>query len=117
MFGFPVTIPVRTDDGIFPLDVVVNLDDVAVIKTLDNEDELGVVSQSPDPLLPNSEIVLVDGRVIPVCETAATLNVYLDAYRTLDEFFTRPSGLTERGNVIPLFKKKPCATSEGSTPD
>lgn len=117
MFGIPVTIPVRTNEQIFPLDVVVNIDDIAVIKPLDNEGELELLSHSPDPLLPNSEIVMVDGRVLPVLETPAVLHMYLDAYKSLDEFFTRPSGLTEQGKVIPLFKKTPCATSEGSTPD
>lgn len=117
MFAFPVTILFNRTDGIYPLDVTVNIDDVALIKPLDKSSELGIECEHSDTLLPNSEIVFVDGRVLPVLETAATLCTYLDAYRSLEEFYTRPPAPVTQGNIIPLFAKKPCNTSEGSTPD
>lgn len=116
MFSFPVTVPVRYDDGVYPVDLTVNIDDVALIKGLDKSCGFGIECASSETLLPNSEIVFVDGRKLPVLETAATLNRYLDAYRILEGFYTQPNGPTEQGNIIPLFGKSSCDTSEGSTP-
>lgn len=116
MFAFPVTVAIRRDDAIFPLDLTVNIDDVVVIKELDKSSELGIECEPSETLLPNSEIIFTDGRILPVLETVATLLVYLDAYRSLEGFYTQPEGLTEQGNVIPLFGNSSCDTSEGSTP-
>ncbi len=116
MFSFPVTVPFRRDDGIYPLDLTVNIDDVAVIKELDKSSELGIECDPSETLLPNSEIIFTDGRVLPVLETTATLVLYLDAYRSLEGFYTQPKGPTKQGNIIPLFGNSSCDTSEGSTP-
>lgn len=117
MFAFPVTVPVLRDDGIYPLDLTVNIDDVAVIKELDKSSEFGIECEPSETLLPNSEIIFTDGRVLPVLETYATLLIYLDAYRSLEGFYTQPEGLTEQGNVISLFGNSSCDTSGASTPD
>ena len=128
MFSFPVTIPVRKDDSVFPVFVSIPIDEIAVVKPLlDNDPPFGVESASAD-LIPLSEIVFVDGRRLPVLETPHIIHSYLDAYTAIEDFYT--AGLPiwesfeveepaeERDNVVPLFgSKKPCATSEGSTPD
>jgi len=121
MFSFPVTVPIRKPDGIFPIDVHVNIDDIACIKSLDKVGQVGVCSTSPDELIPSSEIILVDGRKLPVLETPATIHEYLDAYIALDEFFTMSTlPVIERehpdDNVVYLSTRRPCDTSEGSTP-
>jgi len=128
MFSFPVTIPVRRDESIFPVFVSVNCDDVLIVKPLlDNEPPFGVESASSD-LIPLSEIVFQDGRRLPVLESPHTIHCYLDAYLAIEEFYTEyhhPSMVEAveqfvggGDNVVPLFgSKKPCATSEGSTPD
>ncbi len=128
MFSFPVTIPVRRNESIFPVFVSVNCDDVLIVKPLlDNEPPFGVESASSD-MIPQCEIVFQDGRKLPVLETAHTIHCYLDAYLALEEFYTdnifrmddeEVEEQMERGdNVIPLFgSKRPCATSEESTPD
>ena len=121
MFSFPVTIPIRTDESIFPMDVHVQIDDIAVVKPLlDNSTPFGVGYAFNDPLLPNSEIIFIDGRRLLVLETPATLIAYLDAYRSLDSFFTtgRAAAVEEarEGVVVPLFKGGQCDTSEESTP-
>lgn len=122
MFSFPVTIVARTDESIFPLDVMVDIDKIAFVKPiLDNTDSFGV--QCDRSLLPSAEIHFEDGRVLPVLETAAILFTYLDAYLALDDFYTGPRAdpeeaqPVERGVIVPLFKDGSCATSVGSTPD
>ena len=122
MFSFPVTVPIRKPEGIFPIDVMVAIDDIAVVKSLDKVSEFGVCSASPDEFIPSSEIIFVDGHKLPVLEKASTLHEYLDAYITLDEFFTlstRPVNDREHpdDNVVYLSTRRPCNTSEGSTPD
>jgi hypothetical protein len=106
----------------------VNVDDVLLVKPLlDNEPPFGVESASSD-MIPQCEIMFQDGRSLPVLETSHTIICYLDAYLAIEEFYTDPmfvcetevlEELVERGdNVVSLFgSKKPCATSEGSTPD
>lgn len=122
MFSFPVTVPIRKPEGIFPVDVTVAIDDIACIKSLDKVSPFGVCSASPDEFIPSSEIIFVDGRKLPVLETAHILHQYLDAYITLDEFFTmstRPVKDRENpdDNVVYLSNRRSCNTSEGSTPD
>lgn len=120
MFSFPVTVPVRSNEAVYPMDVTIAIDDIACVKSLlDKGDGFGVESSSSD-LVPATEIVFVDGRKLPVLETPATINRYLDAYCTFDEFYTK-AGAAEveeerRDNVVPLFKASSCDTSEGSTP-
>lgn len=127
MFSFPVSVPCRTDESIFPLVVNVAIDDIAFVKPLlDNEPPFGVESASVD-LIPQAEIVFVDGRRLPVLEQAHIIFCYLDAYTALEDFYTEDRSVAAmraveeamegRDNVIPLFKDSSCATSEASTPD
>lgn len=126
MFSFPVTIPVRKDDAIFPVFVSVNCDDIALVKSLlDNNLPFGVESCSLD-LIPQAEIVFLDGRRLPVLETAHIIHNYLDAYLALETFYTADHNTASRkegqqtartDNVVPLFGSgKPCDTSEESIP-
>lgn len=127
MFSFPVTIPSRNDEGIFPVFVSVAIDDIAFVKPLlDNEPPFGVESASAD-LIPSAEIVFVDGRRLPVLETAHIINCYLDTYNDIEGFYTEEHGVAVNkrmeqlvegtDNVVPLFgSPKSCVTSEGSTP-
>lgn len=128
MFSFPVTIPCRTNESIFPVVVSVQIDEIAVVKPLlDNEPPFGVES-APVDLIPLTEIVFVDGRRLPVIEPMHIITNYLDAYTALEDFYTSDFEVTmeeviepaveREGNVIPLFgSRKPCVTLEGSTPD
>lgn len=127
MFSFPVTIPCRNDESVFPVFVNVAIDDIAFVKPLlDSEPPFGIESASAD-LIPSCEIVFLDGRRLPVLETDHIIQCYLDAYEMIEDFYTEERGVAMnerveeavegRDNVVPLFGKKPCATSEGSTPD
>ena len=120
MFAFPVTVPFRTPEGIYPLDVTVNIDDIACVNSLDKVGEDSVCS-SFDELIPSSEITFVDGRKLPVLETTVQLHQYLDAYITLDVFFNTPADQAKEqvqasSNVFDLSTFRECGTSEGSTP-
>ena len=118
MFSFPVTVPIRRSDSIEALTVSIDIDKIAVVKSLlDKVEESGVESDFCS-LLPATEILLDDGRKLPVVEPVEEILRYLDAYRELDLFFTGgpPVLETREGNVIPLFKDSPCASSVGSTP-
>jgi hypothetical protein len=130
MFSFPVTVPFREPHGVFPVDVTVAIDGIIKITPLDNDQSFGVESDTLYSCLPSAEILFEDGRKLPVLETAATINRYLDLYRQLEDFYTAPatpamSHLIKRepveprqgGEVIPLFgRTPPCASSEASTP-
>lgn len=120
MFSFPVTVPVRRDDSIFPVIVSVAIDNIVLVKPLlDITLPFGVESASVD-LIPLTELVFEDGRKMPVLEPPHIINCYLDAYRSLEDFYTdgRAAVVEEDlgDNVVPLFKAAPCDTSEGSTP-
>jgi hypothetical protein len=128
MFSFPVTVPVRKNESIFPVIVSVNCDDVLVVNPLlDKQPPFGVESASSD-MIPLTEILFQDGRKLPVLERPEIIHDYLDAYLALEEFYTDSKFVCEEevveyvddlgDNVIPLFgTRKPCDTSEGSTPD
>lgn len=129
MFSFPVTVPFRNDEGVFAVDVTVNIDDIAVVNPLDKLVNSDVECNELYDYRPLSELILIDGRKLPVCEPPAIIHRYLDAYRQIEDFYTEPSipilqplspnGPTpgESGVVIPLFSKaRQCASSEGSTP-
>jgi hypothetical protein len=121
MFSFPVTIPVRKNESIFPVFVSVAIDDIVIVKPLlDNAHPFGVESTSVD-LIPLTELVFADGRKMPVLEPPHIINCYLDAYRSLEDFYTEGrAAVVEESlgdNVVPLFKAAPCVTLEGSTPD
>lgn len=120
MFYFPVTVPIRRDDSIIPIIVNVSIDKIVLVKSLlDNAPPFGVESSSVD-LIPLTELVFEDGRKMPVLEPPHIINCYLDAYRSLEDFYTEGrAAVVEESmgdNVIPLFKVAPCVTSEGSTP-
>lgn len=128
MFAFPVTIVVRSDDSVFPLDVTVEIDRIVLVKPLlDNEHTFSVESPDFYDLVPACELLLEDGRKLPVLETAATVNQYLDAYRQIEDFYTNPRPASDpqsrgasgdRGVVVQLFAaRKPCDTSQAPTPD
>ena len=123
MFSFPVTIAVRHDEWIETLEASVDIDKIAVVKSLlDKGVDYVVESADFDPV-PRTEIIFEDGRSLPVLEHPANITRYLDAYRSLDEFFTKAgaAAVGDSGsgdNVVPLFKAPPsCDTSEASTPD
>lgn len=140
MFAFPVTVPVQHAEGTYSVDVTVNIDDVLKVLPLHGIDTVDVESVNFYSCVPATEIVMTDGRKLPVLETAATINRYLDAYRVIENFYTKPAdptgirnrhmvcekpdgprvrpldGTTE-GVVVPLFGNRKCATSEASTPD
>lgn len=128
MFSFPVTIPCRNDESVFPVIVSVAIDEIAVVKPLlDNAPPFGVESTTSD-LIPLTEIIFVDGRRLPVMEPPHIINHYLDAYTMLEDFYTigHELGVEEveeepvkrEDNVIPLFgHRNSCATLEGSIPD
>jgi hypothetical protein len=146
MFSFPVTVPFRDPEGVFPVDLSICVDNVLKVTPLDKDHSFGVESDTLYSCLPSCEILFEDGRKLPVMETAATINRYLDLYRQIESFYTAPAtparssaqgirsqhlrterpdavrvhpltGATE-GVVVPLFgRTSPCASSEASTPD
>jgi len=127
MFSFPVTIPSRNNESVFPVHVSINVDDILLVKPLlDNEPPFGVECGSPD-MIPLAEIVFIDGRRLPVLETASIIHCYLDAYLAIEDFYTIEHSVAvnerveqladEVDNVVHLFKDKPCAISAGSIPD
>lgn len=125
MFCFPVTVPVLRSDSVIQMIVSVAIDELALVKPLlDNAPPFGVESSSD--LIPLTELVFVDGRRLPVLEAPHIINCYLDAYTSIEDFYTASPPVWHEGgdpgvgrtdNVIPLFgTKPPCVTSEGSTP-
>lgn len=126
MFSFPVTVPFRDNEGVYGVDLMVNIDDIAVVNPLDNGVNSDVECDQLYDYSPLSELVLIDGRKLPVCEPPAIINRYLDIYRQIENFYTIPIHIgidpakpgEDRGVIIPLFPKaRPCVSSEGSTPD
>jgi hypothetical protein len=119
MFSFPITVPFRDDTGVYGIDVSIDIDKVASVNPLDRTVDVDVELDYLYDYRPMAELVLIDGRKLPVCEPPAIIHRYLDAFRQIEEFYTVPIDLSDRrGVVIPLFPKgRPCASSEGSTPD
>lgn len=121
MFSIPVTVPFRDNEGVYGFDVSVDIDKIATVNPLDRETNVDVELDHLYDYRPMTELVLIDGRKLPVCEPPAIINRYLDAYRQIEDFYTDiPIDLSDRrGVVIPLFPKGRhlCASSEGSTPD
>lgn len=119
MFYFPVTVPIRRNDSIVPIIVNVSIDKIVLVKPLlDNRPPFGVESSSID-VIPQTELVFGDGRKMPVVEPPHLINCYLDAYRSIEDFYTADRAVAEEAygeNVVPLFRTAPCDTSEGSTP-
>jgi hypothetical protein len=128
MFSIPITVPFRDDVGVYGIDVSIDIDKIVTVTPLDREVDVGVKLDQLYDYRPMSELLLIDGRKLPVCEPPAIIHRYLDAYRQIEDFYTRPPHLrivadpdkagADRSVVVPLFPKAPaCASSEGSTPD
>jgi hypothetical protein len=137
VFNLPITVPFRDPEGVFPVDLSVPVDSILRVTPLDNDHSFGVESATLYSCLPSTELLLTDGRKLPVLETAAMINRYLDLYRQIEDFYTAPATPAQNssasvshlvpnhgakpaagGIVIPLFgRTPPCDTSEASTPD
>jgi hypothetical protein len=127
MFSIPITVPFRDKEGVYGIDVSVDIDKIVSVNPLDIEPNSDVELNQLYDYRPMSELLLNDGRKLPVCEPPAIIQRYLDAYQQIENFYTHglpppgaliPIDLSEsRGVVIPLFPKgRSCASSEGSTP-
>jgi hypothetical protein len=128
VFSIPITVPYRVDDKVDRISVSVEIDKIVVVKPLlDILPNIGVECDQHSTYAPLTELVLEDGRKLPVCEPAETINRYLDAYRSIEDFYTKAPVYiavdpatpgADRGVVIPLFgARSSCASSQGSTPD
>lgn len=131
MFSIPITVPYRDDTGVYGIDVSIDIDKVASVNPLDRTVDVDVVLDQLYDYRPMAELVLHDGRKLPVCEPPAIIDRYLDAYRQIEQFYTNlpfrhlrlvqePNGPEpgESGVILSLFPKAPpCVSSEGSTPD
>lgn len=121
MFNIPVTVVVAFPERVAYLPSSIDIDRVAYCKKLlDNVDQSGVYGASSP--LPQCEIGLNDGRKLAVVESQEHVLQYLDAYRSLEDFFTqRACGevVETDGNVVALFPqaRTSCDTSRGLTPD
>jgi hypothetical protein len=89
--------------------------------TLDSDSRFDIESYDNCEHVPHTLIHLEDGRLLPVRERPDEINVYLDAYRSLEGFFTttpladRPSATVICGRLRLIHGGK-CDTSAGSTP-
>lgn len=121
MFAIPITIPFHDGESVSTLPATVEIDKIVVVKSLlDKSICSDVESKLNSSLLPMTELQLEDGRKLPVLETAAAINRYLDAHRQLEDFYTSSPTAAEvpkGGVVLQLFQGgKSCASSEVSTP-
>lgn len=129
MFNIPVHILSRTSERITRLPASVPIDKLVLVKSLlDKVPHVEVDSSDLLPFVPSTLLTFEDGRKLVVAEPAEEINAYLDAYRDMETFFTEATlGLTAsdakseknfegKGVVIQLFPRKPCDTSEASTP-
>jgi hypothetical protein len=132
MFSIPITVPFRDNTGVYGIDVSIDIDKVASVNPLDRRVDVDVELDLLYDYRPMAELLLHDGRKLPVCEPPAIIDRYLQAYRQIEDFYTnqpfrhlrlvpRPVGPEpgESGVIVSLFPKAPpsCASSEGSTPD
>lgn len=120
MFSFPVVAVIRTDHNIQHLTVNVAIDEIcSVTNLLDKSHDFDVESFPLHQLCPQSEILFNDGRKLPVANPYNDILQYLDGYRVLEGFYTKPptAPVETDGVVVSLFRNKTCAIMEGSTPD
>lgn len=129
MFSVPITIPLRLPDRVDRLVSSVEIDNIVkVVCLLDKRVDFDVECNELYGYTPLTELLLIDGRKLPVCEPADAIIAYLDAYRQIEDFYNTPIPIDigfdpgspegDRGVVIPLFPdRRPCVSSEGSTPD
>jgi hypothetical protein len=124
MFNLPITLVVGvTGDLPRILSAGVDIDNIVKVEpiSLDNGTQLDVESYDNCEHVPHTLIHLEDGRLLPVRERPDEINVYLDAYRSLEGFFTttplseRPPATAIRGGLRLLHGGK-CDTSVASTP-
>lgn len=125
MFNLPITLIVgRTGDLPLILSAGVDIDKIVKVEPilLDNGTDIEVESYHNCEHVPHTLIHLEDGRLLPVRERPDEINVYLDAYRSLEGFFTttpldqRQPVRTIRGTLRSI-QGGLCDTSAGSTPD
>jgi hypothetical protein len=124
MFNLPITLVVgRTGDVPLILSAGIDIDSIVKVEeiTLDKATPSEVESYLNCEHVPHTLIHLEDGRLLPVRERPYEINVYLDAYRSLEGFFTT-TPLSERPPVkaihggLRLIHGGQCDTSAGSTP-
>lgn len=124
MFSIPITLIIaRAADTPLILSAGIYLDQIVKVEpiSLDNGTQIEVESYDNCSYVPHSLLHLEDGRLLPVQERADEINVYLDAYRSLDGFFTttslseRPRASVISGGLRVIHGGK-CDTSAGSTP-
>lgn len=128
MFSIPITVPYRDNDGVYGIDVSIDIDKIYSVNALDIMPDSDVELNQLYDFRPMAELLLHDGRKLPVCEPPSIIQRYLDAFQQIENFYTYgslppgaliPVDLSESGGVvIPLFKARPsCVSSEASTPD
>lgn len=124
MFNLPITLVVhRPSDTALVLSAGVDIDKILKVEhiTLDNATSNELESYHNCAYVPHTLLHLEDGRLLPVREHPDEINVYLDAYRSLEGFFTttplaeRPPVRAIRGGLR-LIHGGQCDTSAGSTP-
>lgn len=120
MFNLPVTILYHTPAEIILLSAGVDIDNIVKVEpiSLDKGSPSDIDSYDNCRHVPHTLLHLSDGRKLPVREVPSEINVYLDAYRKLDQFFTTPP--VERSKPVReglrLISGGLCDSSEASTP-
>lgn len=118
MFAIPITIPILTSESVRFLASSVQIDDIVAVKSLlDSYTNIGVES-GYHLMLPQAELLLEDGRKLPISEPVEFIHQYMETYRAIESFYTTKPVVNEKreGNVIPLFQGSSCDTSEESIP-
>lgn len=124
MYNIPVTLVISNPNGLpLLLSAGVDIDNIAKVETisLDNGEPNRLLSISELNYLPHTLIHMKDGRTLPVRELSGEITVYLDAYQTLEKFFTdtpiaeRAPATMIRGGLR-LINGGQCNTSAVSTP-
>lgn len=121
MFNIPITLLYDGQHGKIDLPSSVSIDDIATVKmiTIDSTCSFDVESYYHSDLVPHTEILLTDGRVLPVVERYGAICMYLDIYRQLDKDFSteqRPTVPPPSERSLKLIHGGICATSQASTP-
>ncbi|MEQ6332981.1 hypothetical protein [Sphingobium sp. MK2] len=121
MFSIPITLIYKGDEGVIDLPSSVNMDDIALVRkiVLDKVNQKSVESYYHLDMVPHTEIVLNDGRVIPIVERYDAIRMYLDTYRQIDADFSTmnvPSIASPSEPILRLIHGDKCATSQVSTP-
>lgn len=122
MFNLPITILYQRPDGPLPLSAGIDIDSIIKVEriSLDKGPQSDIDFYDNSEHVPHTLLHLTDGRLLPVRERPSEINVYLDAYRALEGFFTS-TPLAERpspsvGVGLRLIHGSQCDTSVASTP-